>query len=51
MCIICSCHPIGNLRDITLRAIEVLGAADVVAAEDKRNTSHLLSTTASAPTS
>jgi 16S rRNA (cytidine1402-2'-O)-methyltransferase len=35
--------PIGNLRDITLRAIEVLGGADVVAAEDKRNTSHLLS--------
>lgn len=35
--------PIGNLRDITLRAIEVLSTADVVAAEDKRNTSHLLS--------
>jgi len=35
--------PIGNLRDITLRAIEVLSGADVVAAEDKRNTSHLLS--------
>jgi 16S rRNA (cytidine1402-2'-O)-methyltransferase len=34
--------PIGNLRDITLRALEVLGAADVVAAEDTRNTSHLL---------
>jgi 16S rRNA (cytidine1402-2'-O)-methyltransferase len=34
--------PIGNLRDITLRALEVLSAADVIAAEDKRNTSHLL---------
>ena len=34
--------PIGNLRDITLRALEVLSAADVVAAEDKRNTAHLL---------
>ncbi|MDO8990198.1 MAG: 16S rRNA (cytidine(1402)-2'-O)-methyltransferase [Sideroxyarcus sp.] len=34
--------PIGNLSDITLRALEVLGAADVVAAEDTRNTRHLL---------
>jgi 16S rRNA (cytidine1402-2'-O)-methyltransferase len=34
--------PIGNLRDITLRALEVLAAADVVAAEDTRNTDHLL---------
>ena len=34
--------PIGNLRDITLRALDVLAAADVVAAEDTRNTSHLL---------
>lgn len=35
--------PIGNLRDITLRALDVLTAADVVAAEDTRNTAHLLS--------
>jgi 16S rRNA (cytidine1402-2'-O)-methyltransferase len=34
--------PIGNLSDITLRALEVLGAADAVAAEDTRNTRHLL---------
>ena len=34
--------PIGNLRDITLRALEVLAAADVVAAEDTRNSVHLL---------
>ena len=34
--------PIGNLRDITLRALEVLAKADVVAAEDTRNTAHLL---------
>lgn len=34
--------PIGNLRDISLRALDVLGAADVIAAEDTRNTAHLL---------
>lgn len=34
--------PIGNLGDITLRALEVLGAVAVVAAEDTRNTRHLL---------
>jgi 16S rRNA (cytidine1402-2'-O)-methyltransferase len=35
--------PIGNLRDITLRALDVLTATDAVAAEDTRNTAHLLS--------
>jgi len=35
--------PIGNLRDITLRALDVLAQASVVAAEDTRNTAHLLS--------
>lgn len=35
--------PIGNLRDISLRALDVLASADTVAAEDTRNTAHLLS--------
>ncbi len=34
--------PIGNLSDITLRGLGVLGAADTIAAEDTRNTRHLL---------
>jgi 16S rRNA (cytidine1402-2'-O)-methyltransferase len=35
--------PIGNLGDITSRAVETLRAADIVAAEDTRNTRALLS--------
>lgn len=35
--------PIGNLRDISQRALDVMGAADTIAAEDTRNTAHLLS--------
>lgn len=34
--------PIGNLKDITFRALEVLQEVDVVLAEDTRNTSRLL---------
>ena len=35
--------PIGNLADMTLRALAVLSKADVVCAEDTRVTSQLLS--------